>query len=62
MKAKVLVEFIDKVEKVNRKVGEEFSLSKERFEEINKKALAKINKKIVEEVKAEKTKKVKGDK
>ena len=58
MKVKVKIRFIDKVasekagKTIVRKVGEEFSVSKERFEEI--KAAGDFVEKVVEEKKPEK--------
>lgn len=59
MKVKVLKQFRDKKEEADRKVGDEFIVSKERFEEINSTWAGKL----VEEIKEENLKKdVKEDK
>ena len=50
MYVKALVDFHDNLKNVERKAGEEFVVTKERFEEINKVGLAAINAPIVEEV------------
>lgn len=49
MKAKVLKPFIDKKEGVTRNVGDTFSLSKERFDEINSTKFGKLVKAVTEE-------------
>lgn len=50
MKVKTLVEFKDLKDKKLRKVGEEFIVNKDRFEEINSTKYGKL----VEEIKEEK--------
>ena len=50
MSVKALVDFTDKAKNVYRKAGEEFVVTKERFEEINEVGFREINAPIVEEV------------
>ena len=53
MKVKTIVKFRDLKEKKLRKIGEEFEVTKKRFEEINSTKYGKL----VEEIKEEKKKK-----
>lgn len=53
MKVKALVKFKDLKEKKTRKIGEEFEVTKKRFEEINSTKYGKL----VEEIKTTKKKK-----
>ena len=50
MNVKALVDFHDNLRDVDRKAGEEFVVSRERFEEINAVGEARIGGPIVEEV------------
>jgi len=50
MNVKALVDFHDNLRNVNRKAGEEFVVTKERFDEINRIGDEKIGAPIVEEV------------
>ena len=50
MNVKALVNFHDNLRDVDRKVGEEFVVSKERFEEINRIGNEKVGSPLVEEV------------
>jgi len=50
MRVKTLVNFRDNYKGVDRRVGEEFVVTKGRFEEINSYGLEKIGAPIVEEV------------
>lgn len=54
MKVKAKQAFRDKKEKVNRKLNEEFIVSKERFEEINSTKHGKIVEEVPENKKAKK--------
>lgn len=49
MKVKALIQFIDKKENTTREVGDEFIVSKERFEEIVEKGGAHWVEEVVEE-------------
>lgn len=49
MKIKALIQFIDKKENTTREVGDEFIVSKERFEEIVEKGGAHWVEEVVEE-------------
>lgn len=60
MKAKVLKPFIDKKEGVTRNVGDTFTLSKERFEEINSTKFGVLVKAVAEEAAKPKKKPKKG--
>lgn len=51
MKAKVIVDFKDLKENIHRKIGEEFTLSQERFKEINGTEFGTL----IEEIKEKKT-------
>lgn len=51
MKARVIADFKDLKENVNRKIGDEFILSQERFKEINGTEFGTL----VEEIKEKKT-------
>jgi len=50
MNVVTLHDFHDNLRNVDRKVGEEFVVTKERFQEINAVGMARINGPIVEEV------------
>jgi len=50
MNVVALVDFKDNLRNVDRKAGDEFIVSRERFEEINAVGMEKINAPIVEEV------------
>lgn len=50
MQVTALVDFRDNLRDVDRKRGEEFVVSKERFEEINSYGMEKIGQPLVEEV------------
>lgn len=55
MKVKTIVpSFRDRKEKVNRKLNEEFIVSKERFEEINSTKYGKLVEEVVEKKKTKK--------
>lgn len=60
MKAKVIKPFIDKKEGVTRNVGDTFTLSKERFEEINSTKFGVLVKAVAEEAAKPKKKPKKG--
>lgn len=49
MKVKALIQFIDKKENITREVGDEFIVSKERFEEIIEKGGAHWVEEVTEE-------------
>ena len=55
MYVKALVDFHDNLKDVGRKAGEEFVVTKERFDEINAVGYARINGPIVEEIAREET-------
>ena len=60
MKAKVVKPFIDKKEGVTRNVGDTFTLSKERYEEINSTKFGELVKAVAEETAKPKKKPKKG--
>ncbi len=60
MKVKVIKPFIDKKEGVTRNVGDTFTLSKERFEEINSTKFGVLVKAVAEETAKPKKKPKKG--
>ena len=60
MKAKVLKPFIDKKEGVTRKLGDTFTVSKERYEEINSTKFGILVKAVAEEAAKPKKKPKKG--
>ena len=49
MKVKALIQFIDKKENITREIGDEFIVSKERFEEIIEKGGAHWVEEVTEE-------------
>lgn len=57
MKVKALIQFIDKKENTTREVGDEFIVSKERFEEIIEKGGAHWVEEVTEEPSKEANKK-----
>lgn len=60
MKAKVIKPFIDKKEGVTRKLGDTFTVSKERYEEINSTKFGILVKAVAEETAKPKKKPKKG--
>jgi hypothetical protein len=60
MKAKALKPFVDKKEGVTRKLGDTFTLSKERFEEINSTQFGVLVEAVAEETAKPKKKPKKG--
>lgn len=60
MKAKVLKPFVDKKEGVTRKPGDTFTVSKERYEEINSTKFGVLVKAVAEETAKPKKKPKKG--
>ena len=56
MVVKALIDFHDNLRDIDRKAGETFIVSKERFEEINAVGMEKVNHPIVEEVEQPKAK------
>lgn len=57
MKVKALIQFIDKKENTTREVGDEFVVSKERFEEIIEKGGAHWVEEVVEDANKDTNKK-----
>ena len=60
MKVKVIKPFVDKKEGVTRKLGDTFTVSKERFEEINSTKFGVLVKAVAEEAAKPKKKPKKG--
>ena len=60
MQVKVLKPFIDKKEGVTRKLGDTFTVSKERYEEINSTKFGVLVKAVAEEIAKPKKKPKKG--